>query len=224
MPADPWGTADTSPTDHLPNRSWFHWSLIEPRHLYGAAAVMIALVLGTLIWFAAGQRPDPCPSCQVPNQVGVGLTASGDSIQVRLVTCEPTTVQRVALYDQQGATRWEIHATEPHSETVFLTNQVFGSFRETVALGELPVSTDLTGVVEADRTYTFAFNVLDLHPNQIFYRYRLWDRAQFEAAARDVACPTIDVDDTQARLLALGLLAVFGVVAYVASGRIISDS
>jgi len=128
----------------------------------------------------------------------------------------------VALYDQDGATRWEIHATEPHSEMVFLTNQVFGAFDETVALGELPVSTDLTGVVEADRTYTFEFNVLDLHPDQVFYRYRLWEREQFEAAARDVACPTIDVDDTQARLLALGLLAIFGVVAYVASGRLVA--
>ncbi len=66
--------------------------------------------------------------------------------------------------------------------------------------------------------------MLDLHPDRIFYRYRLWDRAQFETAARDVACPALDVDDTQARLLALGLLAVFGVVAYVASGRIISES
>lgn len=107
---------------------------------------------------------------------------------------------------------------------VFLTNQVFGAFDEIVALGELPVSTDLTGVVEADRTYTFRFNVLDLHPDKVFYRYRLWDKAQFETAARNVACPTIDVDDTQARLLALGLLAVFGVVAYVASGRLVSGS
>lgn len=222
MPVDPWGNSDTTPADRLPNRSWMHWSLIEPQHLYAAAATLIALVLGALLWFAAGQTPGPCPGCEVADQVGVGLTANGDSIQVRLVTCEPTTVERVALYDHEGATRWEIEATQAHSESVFLTNQVFGAFDEIVALDELPVSTDLSGVVEADRTYTFEFNVLDLHPDQIFYRYRLWDRTQFETAARDTACPTIDVDDTQARLLALGLLTIFGVVAYVASGRLVA--
>jgi hypothetical protein len=222
MRADPWGNADAAPADRLPNRTWFHWSLIEPQHLYASVVAVITIAFGLLIWFAAGQPPRPCAECEIPDHVGVGLTPAADSIQIRLITCEPATVERVALFDQNGATRWEIRATEPHQETVFLTDQVFGAFEELVALDELPVSTDLTGVVEADRTYTFAFNVLDLHPNQIFYRYRLWDRTQFESAARDVACPTLDVDDTQARLLALGLLAVFGVVAYVASGRLVS--
>lgn len=224
MAADPWGNPDSSPAEHLPTGSWFHWSLIEARHLYGAASVIIAVALGAIIWFGTAQRPGPCADCEVGDQVGVGLTATGDSIQVRLVTCEPVVVQRVALYDQDGATRWEIQANESHSETVFLTNQVFGAFDEVVPLGELPVSSDLTGIVEADRTYTFAFSVLDLHPDQIFYRYRLWQRADFEVAARDIACPTIDVDDTQARLLAMALMAVFGVVAYVASGRLVAGN
>ncbi len=222
MPADPWGNTGTTSRDHLPTRSWFHWSLLDSGHLAAVAAVVVTLGLGVVIWMAAGQSPRPCPGCEVPDQVGVGLTEAGDSIQVRLVTCDVETVERIALYDQDGGTRWEIRATEPHSERVFLTNQVFGAFEEVVPLDNLPVSTDLSGVVEADRTYVFEFNVLDLHRNEIFYRYRLWDTASFEDAALEAACPPLELEDTQARLLALALLAVLGAAAYVASGRIVS--
>ena len=223
MPADPWGPSPDTRADHLPDRPWFHWALLEERHLYAGAGLLLALALGVMLWAAAGQRPADCRGCEVPDQVGVGLTAEGDSIAVRLVTCEPTTVERIALYDDDGATRWEIAATEPHSESVFLTNQVFGAFDEVVPMEQLPVTAELRGVVEADRTYTFEFSVLDLHRDQVFYRYRLWDRTAFEVAAREAACPALDLDDTQARLVTLALLLVLGTAAYVASGRLVAD-
>lgn len=219
---DPWGGPEPGEGDHLPQRSWYHWSLLTPGQRYLIATVVIGIGLGVLMWTATARPPAACPECEVRDHVGVGLTPSGDSIQVRFIACEPTMVERVVLYDQDGATRWDIQATEPHDETVFLTDQVYGAFDEVVALGDLPVSTDLTGFVEADRRYLFEFNVLDLEPGQVFYRYRLLDRATFEDQARRVACPTLDLGGNQARLLSIALLAVLGVVAYLGSGRLLS--
>lgn len=222
MASDPWGTNDPGAQEHLPEGSWWHWSRLEAAHLYGGVAVLVAILVGAALWVASGRPTSECRGCEVSDQVGVGLTEAGDSIQIRLVTCEPVTVDRVALYDQDGGTRWEITARQDHDETVFLTNQVFGAFEEVVPFEQVPVSTNLHGVVEADRSYTFDFNVLDLHPDQIFYRYRLWDRQAFEDAAREAACPAIDVNDTQARMAAMALMAVLGIVAYVGSGRLVA--